>query len=166
MDELALASILHDIGKTSVPVEILSKQGKLTDEEFEIVSEHTKVAGTVLNLGNEIFINEFGKDSYLALAADVALYHHEKWDGTGYPLGVCGEEIPLSARIVALADVYDALRSKRPYKDPWPHEKAMELIKSESGKHFDPVIVDAFLEVEQIFKDDSAKLCPMKYSKS
>ncbi len=97
------------------------------------------------------------------MAADVALYHHEKWDGTGYPLGLCGEEIPLSARIVALADVYDALRSKRPYKDPWPNEKAMELIKSESGKHFDPVIVDAFLEVEEIFKDDSAKLCPMKF---
>ncbi|ACS80889.1 HD-GYP domain-containing protein [Maridesulfovibrio salexigens] len=163
VDELALASILHDIGKTSVPVEILSKQGKLTDEEFKIVREHTTVAGTVLNLGNEIFINEFGKDSYLALAADVALYHHEKWDGTGYPLGLCGEEIPLSARIVAIADVYDALRSKRPYKAPWSHEKAMELIKSESGKHFDPVVVDAFLEVEQIFKDDSSKFCPMKF---
>ncbi|MFV0349472.1 MAG: HD-GYP domain-containing protein, partial [Halodesulfovibrio sp.] len=97
-----------------------------------------------------------------ALAADIALYHHEKWDGTGYPHGKHGEEIPLSARIVALADVYDALRSNRPYKAPWTHEKATELIKAESGKHFDPVVVAAFLDVESIFKNDSTQFCPMK----
>lgn len=162
VDDIALASILHDIGKTSIPVEILSKPSSLTNEEFAVVKAHTTVAGTVLNLGNEKFIAEFGKDSYLALAADIALCHHEKWDGTGYPQGKRGEEIPLSARIVALADVYDALRSNRPYKTSWTHEKATELIKTESGKHFDPVVVAAFLDVEQTFKNESILFCPMK----
>ncbi|MFV0422979.1 HD-GYP domain-containing protein [Oleidesulfovibrio sp.] len=153
IDELALASILHDIGKTSIPVEILSKPDKLTKEEFEIVKGHTSIAGLVLRLGNETFLKEFGKDSYLALAADIALYHHERWDGTGYPHGLKGEEIPLSARIVALADVY-ALCSERPYKEPWSHERAVDLIKSEAGKHFDPVVVAAFLDIEQSIKKD------------
>lgn len=161
VDEIALASILHDIGKTSISVEILSKPARLTKDEFETVKKHTTVAGTILNLGNETFIKEFGKDSYLALAADIALYHHEKWDGTGYPHGTSGEDIPLSARIVALADVYDALRSKRPYKAPWTHEKAMNHIKAETGKHFDPVVVAAFLDVEHLFKEESTELCPI-----
>ncbi|UZP66629.1 HD domain-containing protein [Desulfovibrio mangrovi] len=161
VNEIALASILHDIGKTSIPVEILSKPAKLTEEEFETVKQHTTVAGNILNLGNETFIKEFGKDSYLALAADIALYHHEKWDGTGYPHGTSGENIPLSARIVALADVYDALRSKRPYKTPWTHERTIELIKAETGKHFDPVVVAAFMDVEHLFKDESIEFCPI-----
>jgi HD-GYP domain-containing protein (c-di-GMP phosphodiesterase class II) len=149
-EDLAIASILHDIGKTSLPNEILAKPGKLTDDEFELVKKHTVVAGNVLSQGNELFVQQFGKDSYLALAADIAMYHHEKWDGSGYPKGLQGQDIPLSARIVAIADVYDALRSDRPYKKAWSHEKTVELILSESGKHFDPELVRIFaLNVEQ-----------------
>lgn len=148
VNEIAVASILHDIGKTAIPKEILSKPGKLTPEEFDLVKTHTTIAGEVLHQGNRLFVEKFGKDSYLALAADIALYHHEKWDGSGYPKGLKKQEIPLSARIVAIADVYDALRSKRPYKPPWTHEKTMELIISESEKHFDPELIRVFIKIE------------------
>lgn len=153
--ELVLASTLHDIGKTAISKEILCKPAKLTSEEFDEVKKHTVIAWDALNRGNKIFVERFGKDSYLALAENIAHYHHEKWDGTGYPSKLKGEAIPLSARIVALADVYDALRSQRPYKDPWPHEKTVELIRGESGKHFDPVIVEAFLCNQERFQQIS-----------
>lgn len=97
-------------------------------------------------------MERFGKDSSLALAGNIAFYHHEKWNGTGYPTRLKGEAIPLLAHIVALADAYDALRSKRPYKDPSFHEKAVELICRESGKHFDPVVIEAFLLNQEQFR--------------
>lgn len=158
--ELVLASTLHDIGKTAISKEILCKPAKLTKEEFEEVKHHTLIAWDALNRGNQIFVERFGKDSYLALAGNIAFYHHERWDGSGYPTRLKGEAIPLSARIVALADVYDALRSKRPYKDSWPHGEAVELILSESGKHFDPVVIDAFLHNEEIFRQISSNEPP------
>lgn len=152
IDDLALASILHDIGKTSIPKEVLAKPGKLSPQEFEMIKSHTSVAGDVLKRGNQLFVDQFAKDSYLALACDIAMHHHEKWDGTGYPDRLCEQHIPLSARIVAIADVYDALRSERPYKDAWTHEKAMELIASEAGKHFDPEIVRVFSLHDEEFR--------------
>ncbi|HCD72540.1 MAG TPA: metal-dependent phosphohydrolase, partial [Thermovirga lienii] len=142
---------LHDIGKTAVPYEILTKPGKLTPEEYRAMQKHTIIAGEVIEAANKEFRDKFGVDSYLALARDIALYHHEKWNGKGYPYGLSGQDIPLAARIVALADVYDALRSKRPYKEPWSHEDAMREIIRQSGEHFDPVIVEAFIELEDRF---------------
>jgi HD-GYP domain-containing protein (c-di-GMP phosphodiesterase class II) len=158
-EELALASLLHDIGKTAIPKSILMKPGKLDFDEFERMKTHTSIAGEILERGNDTFVDKFGKNSYLSIARDVALYHHEKWDGTGYPKKLSGEEIPLSARITAIADVYDALRSKRPYKDSWSHEKTVEVIKQDSGSHFDPEIVRIFLKFhekfDEIFKKSS-----------
>lgn len=133
IDELVLASLLHDIGKIAVPMEILTKPGKLTDKEFDVIKIHTSIAGEMLEEANRLFIQEFKKDSYLALARDIAYYHHEKWNGRGYPRGPSGESIPLSARIVALADTYDALISRRPYKEPWSHEDAVNEIKKVDG---------------------------------
>lgn len=152
IEEIIFASLLHDVGKTGIPVEILAKPGKLTPEEFDIIKGHTTIAGHALNKANEIFREEFGKDSYLALARCIALYHHEKWNGEGYPHRLKGLEIPLSARITAIADVYDALTSERPYKKAWTHEKAFEEIVNCSGSHFEPELVDAFKECEKQFK--------------
>ena len=152
-NDLALAAVLHDIGKVAVPHEILTKPGKLTVEEFEIMKTHTQIGGEVLGRANQIFVDQFGKDSYLALARDIALYHHERWDGHGYSKTLKGNKIPLSARILSVTDVYDALRSKRPYKQPWTHEDTAIDIISNSGKMFDPIIVRAFQECSEQFKD-------------
>ncbi|MBN6187715.1 two-component system response regulator [Aneurinibacillus sp. BA2021] len=131
------ASPMHDIGKIGVPDHILLKPGKLTLEEFEKMKEHTLIGYKILN----------GSDSpLLKLASEIAISHHEKYDGTGYPYGVRGEDIPLSGRIVAVVDVFDALTSKRPYKDPYPNEKAYEIIQKGSGTHFDPYIVQLFFD--------------------
>jgi len=151
IEDVVLASILHDIGKTAIPESILNKPAKLTESEFEVIKGHTVIAGTLLNTANEVFVNQFDKDSYLALARDIATYHHEKWDGTGYPEGLKGEEIPLCARIVALADVYDALTSKRPYKEPWSHKDAYQEIILHDEKHFDPEIVKSFKKKAERF---------------
>jgi HD-GYP domain-containing protein (c-di-GMP phosphodiesterase class II) len=142
--DIKLASLLHDIGKIAIPRALLNKPGKLTKEEFEIVKKHTVIAGEVLNKANASFIVSFGKDSYLALARDIALYHHEQWNGGGYPHGLKGETIPLSARIVALADVYDALRSVRPYKKAFTHMYAVDIITKDEKEHFDPYVLEAF----------------------
>jgi response regulator RpfG family c-di-GMP phosphodiesterase len=142
---IQLASILHDIGKIGVHRKILLKPGRLTREEFEEVKTHTVVATKVLAKANDVFVKAFGKDSYLALARDIALHHHEKWDGSGYPHGLAGDDIPLSARVVALADVYDALRSPRPYKPARSHAYSVAEICRDKGSHFDPHVVDAFL---------------------
>lgn len=144
-ESIQLASILHDIGKVAIDRTILLKPGRLTREEFDAVKNHTQVAGNVLAKANKVFVEAFGKDSYLALARDIALHHHEKWDGTGYPHGLSGEKIPLSARVVALADVYDALRSPRPYKPARSHAFTVAEILQDKGSHFDPHVVDAFL---------------------
>nr|WP_310602023.1 HD domain-containing phosphohydrolase [Anaerosporobacter sp.] len=143
MQYLEIAAVLHDIGKIAVPDAILNKQGKLTDEEFEIIKLHPKQGADII----EQAIQGVENTSYLQTAHDIALYHHEKWNGTGYPNGLCGEEIPVVARIMALADVYDALTAERPYKAAMSYEKATSIIKESIGSHFDPYIGEVFLEV-------------------
>ena len=138
------ASPMHDIGKIGVPDDILMKPGKLTDEEFEIMKTHTTIGAKIL---------AHSKSEILKVAEQIALYHHEKWNGTGYPHGLSGDTIPLTARIVAVADAFDALTSKRPYKDPYPFEVACDIIKKERGQHFDPTVVDVFLRnIDEIVK--------------
>jgi len=150
---IPFASILHDIGKLMIPKDILTKPDNLTDEETIIIKTHAKLGGDVLKKANISFKESFNKDSYLRTASDIAMYHHEKWDGSGYPQGLHGENIPKPARIVAIADVYDALRSKRVYKDGFTHEKAVEIIMHEREKSFDPELIDIFLSVNQQFKE-------------
>jgi len=134
---ILLASPMHDIGKIGIPDNILLKPGKFEPAEWEIMKTHTTIGGKLLE----------GDDSDLMrMAREIALSHHEKWDGSGYPAGLTGEDIPLSGRIAALADVYDALTSQRPYKKAWPVEDAVNLIKENRGKHFDPSLVDVFLD--------------------
>ncbi len=137
---LFYSSPLHDIGKVGIPDQILLKPGKLTVEEFDIMKTHTLVGGDTLKAADE----EAGGNSFLMMGRDIAYYHHEKWDGSGYPYGVSGEEIPLPARIVALGDAYDALTSKRPYKEPFPHEKSRDIILEAAESHFDPDVIEAF----------------------
>lgn len=144
LDSLYRSSALHDIGKVGIPDRILLKPGKLTPEEFEIMKTHSRlgsdaIAAAERHLGTE--------SSFLAMAGEIALSHHEKWDGSGYPLGLAGEAIPLVARLMALADVYDALISKRVYKAAFSHEKAVSIIREGRGSHFDPRVVDAFEKV-------------------
>ncbi len=150
---IPFASILHDIGKLMIPKDILTKPERLNDEETAIIKTHAQLGGEVLKKANISFKDSFNKDSYLKVASDIAMYHHEKWDGTGYPEGLSGESIPKSARIVAIADVYDALRSKRVYKDGFTHEKAVEIMMHERAKSFDPDLIDIFLSVNQEFKE-------------
>ena len=152
-DVLAFSSILHDIGKLMIPKDILTKPAKLTDEEFSIIKEHAKLGGEVLASANGVFKEKFHKDSFLKTAADIAMYHHERWDGKGYPCSLRETDIPLSARIVAVADVYDAIRSKRVYKDGMSHQKACQIIKEERAKAFDPHIVDIFLQANEKFAE-------------
>ncbi len=148
------SSILHDIGKVGVSDSILLKPGKLTAQEFERIKQHPVIGGNAIDSVE----SKFQGRSFLTLGKQIAYYHHEKWDGTGYPEGLAGEEIPLSARIVALADVYDALTSKRTYKEAFSHEKSYKIILSDRGSHFDPDIVDAFLECEDVFKKIREKM--------
>lgn len=153
VDDMALASTLHDIGKLTVPTDIINKPGKLNEKEWKCIREHSKIGGEVLARADSIFFDEFGKASYLGMAGEIAWYHHEKYDGSGYPKGLKGEEIPFCARIVGLVDVYDALRDKRPYKEPWSHEKTYHYVVNQSGKHFDPVVVEAFIKNKDIFEE-------------
>lgn len=136
-DELLHAAPMHDIGKIGIPDAILGKAGRLTAEEWIIMRQHTVIGARIL--GDH-------PSGLLRLAASIALNHHEKWDGNGYPNGLAGEDIPLHARIVAVADVFDALTSVRPYKHAWPVDDALALIREESGKHFDPQVASAFLD--------------------
>ena len=148
MKDLIVAAPLHDIGKIHIPDAVLNKPGRLTDEEFAIMKTHTTAGQDLLNHAKE----ELGEYSYLIMAVEMAAYHHEWWNGKGYPYGISGEEIPLCARIMAVADVFDALVSKRVYKDPMPLEKAYSIIKEESGTHFDSKVVDAFFAVADKFE--------------
>ena len=147
------ASLLHDIGKMFIPKEILIKPSKLTQSEFMIIKTHSQLGGEMLNNANEVFKKRFKKDSFLKVASNIAYYHHEKWDGSGYPKGLKGEDIPMCARVVAVVDVYDALRSKRVYKEAFSHQEAVEIIKNSSKTHFDPMVVDIFLKLEKEFDD-------------
>lgn len=142
-----MTSPLHDIGKVGIPDAVLLKPGKLTDDEFAIMKQHVLIGSYTL----EAAIKEHTSAEYLRFGRDIVLSHHEKFDGTGYPHGLVGDRIPLCGRIVALADVYDALTTKRVYKDAFPHEKARAIILEGSGMHFDPDVVDAFLEREEEF---------------
>lgn len=141
------ASPLHDIGKIAIPDKILLKPDKLTEEEFNMMKTHSIIGKEYLT---EAY-NKSPKNSFLKMGVEIAGGHHEKFDGSGYPMGLSGMEIPLSARIMAIADVYDALRSKRIYKSAFSHEKSLEIIIEGKGKHFDPVIIDAFLNLEKEF---------------
>jgi len=141
------ASPLHDIGKVGITDNILLKPGRLTPEEFEIMKTHTVIGASTL----QNVLSKYPNNAFLAVGIDIARSHHEKWDGSGYPDGLAGERIPLSARIMAIADVYDALRSKRPYKEPFSHEKSYGIIVEGAGRHFDPVVVEAFIALESQF---------------
>jgi response regulator RpfG family c-di-GMP phosphodiesterase len=149
---------LHDIGKVGVADRILLKPDKLTDEEFAEMKKHPTLGRDALLRAEQMLGST---SSFLQLAREIAYSHHEKWDGTGYPDGVQGDAIPLPGRIMAIADVYDALISKRCYKPAFSHEKAVEIICEGRGKHFDPDLVDAFVacadefrEIASRFKDD------------
>lgn len=140
-EEIGRVASLHDVGKIGIDRSILKKPGKLTEEEFKVIKEHPEIGYEIIK-----------KSGVSIMAENIARYHHEKWDGSGYPCGLKGLEIPLEARIVSVVDVYDALRQKRVYKDGFTHEKAIEIIKNESGKSFDPNIVKIFLENEFKFE--------------
>ncbi len=148
------AAPLHDIGKVAVPDSILLKPGKLTDDEFEIMKLHT-VYGRDAIAGVEQTLGE--SNQFLRFAGEIAYSHQEYWDGSGYPQGLAGHAIPLSARLMAVADVYDALISRRAYRPAFTHETAVELIRQGSGEHFDPDVVDAMLAVEEKFKAIAAQ---------
>jgi putative two-component system response regulator len=140
---------LHDIGKVGIPDHILLKAGRFTDEEFQIMKTHTELGRSAIEhaekqLGMQV--------AFLQLAKEISFYHQEKWDGSGYPTGLSGDDIPISARLMALADVYDALISRRVYKEGMSHEKAAAIIADGKGTHFDPDVVDAFLELQDEFQ--------------
>ena len=141
---------MHDVGKIVVSDQILKQPRKLTEAEFEVMKTHARAGGTVVKK----ILDGITDEEYIRFAADIATYHHERWDGTGYPLGLKGNEIPLSARIMAIADVFDALISKRCYKEAISVDDAFEIIKSESGTHFDPQLVSVFLTCKDKLKDD------------
>jgi putative two-component system response regulator len=140
---------LHDIGKVGIPDAILLKPGALTSAEFEIMKTHTTLGYQAICHAEEALGKEAG---FLKMAKEIALYHQEKWDGSGYPQGLSGDEIPIAARLMALADVYDALVTERVYKRPVPHELAIQSIMDGKGTHFDPDVVDAFLQVQDQFQ--------------
>lgn len=140
VEYILYAAPMHDVGKIGIPDRILLKPGKLTDEEWIIMKQHTTIGGRIL---------EGSKAGYIRLGEIVALTHHEKWDGSGYPLGLKGTKIPLVGRIVAIADVFDALMSKRPYKEAFSLEKSYEILRAGRGSHFDPDVVDAFFAAEK-----------------
>lgn len=146
-EDLARSSPLHDIGKVGIPDAILKKPGKLTVEEFEIMKNHATIGGDTLRS----VYDQYPSQNFIKCGMEIAYGHHEKWNGSGYPLGLSGEDIPLSARILALVDVYDALTCRRIYKPPFPREQANAIIIDGRGTHFDPDLVDAFLCVENEF---------------
>ena len=148
------SSILHDIGKVGIPDAILMKPNKLLPDEFEVIKRHTTFGGDALKAVEETIQGK----SFLTIGKEIAYYHHEKWDGSGYPKGLKGEQIPLSTRIVALADVYDALTSAREYKPAYSHEKAASILLEEKGKHFDPDVVDAFMATQETFRQIREKI--------
>jgi len=148
VDKIFFASPMHDVGKIGIPDDILLKPGGFTPAEWEIMKQHTSIGAKIL--GN-------GKSPYLMMGAEIALNHHERWDGGGYPNGKRGEDIPLSARIMNICDIYDALRSKRPYKPAFDHAKTMDIITLGDGRtrpeHFDPAVLAAFKQNHQSFRD-------------
>jgi putative two-component system response regulator len=145
---IGISSVLHDIGKVAIADAILRKEGALEPQERERMQQHTAVGAECI----QDIEQRLGSCNFLSMARDIAQGHHERWDGNGYPHGVSGEEIPFAARVVALADVYDALASKRVYKDAFPHEKCVQIITEGSGTQFDPELTDVFLSVASQFR--------------
>jgi len=149
-DLIAGCSQLHDVGKINTPDVILKKPDKLTGEEWEVMKDHAAAGGRII----EKIIQHSGENVFLYNSKQFAVYHHERWNGTGYPFGLAGEEIPLHGRIMAIVDVFDALVSKRAYKDAFTTEQAISIMKEERGQHFDPKIVDIFVDIyEEICTD-------------
>ncbi len=140
-------SPLHDIGKVGIPDRILLKPGRLSAAEFAIMTEHAAIGGQTL----QAVADAHPEAVFLKMACEIAMTHHERWDGTGYPHGLAGEAIPLCGRIVAVADVYDALTSQRVYKQAYPHDEAVQIIRESAGTHFDPRMVEAFLHLQEDF---------------
>jgi len=143
IDQMILSAQLHDVGKIAIDDAILRKPGKLTDEEFETMKKHTVLGGEII----KDIQKKAGEQEFLDYAFVFSVYHHEKWNGSGYPYGKSGEDIPLPARLMAIIDVYDALISERPYKKSFTHEEAINIIKDGRGTHFDPTLTDLFLSV-------------------
>ena len=146
---IGISSSLHDIGKVGIADAILLKPGRFEEQERMVMQMHVAIGGKCV----QDIETRLGQSNFLQMARQIALCHHERWDGTGYPEGLAGEEIPLAARIVAVADVYDALAMKRVYKEAISHAHCVEMIRKEAGRHFDPVVVEAFLEIESEFQD-------------
>lgn len=153
VNTIGISSALHDIGKVGVEDSILLKPSRLTHEEHFRIQSHTQLGGECIRQ----IERRLGSSNFLEMAREIALYHHERWDGSGYPVGLKGEEIPLAARIVAIADVYDALRMKRVYKDSKPHEECVRIIREEAGQHFDPQLVEVFLSIQHQFREISER---------
>ena len=149
VETLARSSVLHDIGKVGIPDSILLKPGRLDPEEWEVMQTHATIGGETLAASESVL--NIGAETFLSVGREIAYHHHEWYDGSGYPFGLADQDIPLAARIVAVADGYDALRSKRPYKDALPHETVKEIILEDKGKHYHPDVVDAFLDREADF---------------
>ncbi len=156
VESILYASPMHDLGKIGIPDRILLKPRKLDPDEWELMKQHTVIGGKILS---------GSKAEFIKLAEVIALTHHERWDGTGYPNGLKGDGIPIAGRITAIADVFDALTSKRPYKKPFPLEKSFEIIREGRGSHFDPAVVDAFfaiideiLTIKERFKEAGSSL--------
>jgi len=158
IDLIYKSAPLHDSGKVGIPDAILLKPGRLTDEEFAIMKQHSLIGSEALQSAQKVL----GSNSFLTVACEIMETHHEKWDGSGYPHGLKGEQIPISGRVMALADVYDALISERVYKPAFSHEKARGIIIEGKGTHFDPDVVDAFLELEEKFQEIAAKFTQPK----
>ena len=154
LDLLLPSAQLHDVGKISISDLILNKPDKLTSDEFELIKTHCAVGESII----DHIISKTKDDGFLLHAKRFAGYHHEKWDGTGYPRGLAGEEIPLEGRIMAVVDVYDALVSERPYKPPFSHAQAVEIIRDGAGKQFDSKIVDVFIKIENYFEVELKKI--------
>ncbi|MEM9553378.1 MAG: HD domain-containing phosphohydrolase [Acidobacteriota bacterium] len=148
------SSPLHDIGKVGIPDAILRKPGPLTADEQSIMRTHTTIGGDTLRA----VLEEFRGPTFLTMAMEIAYHHHERWDGKGYPYGLAGTSIPLAARVVAIADAYDAITSRRPYKDAVPHSEAVRRIEVDRGRHFDPELVDLFLARRERFAEVQSQL--------
>lgn len=162
-------SKLHDIGKVSVPDSILLKPGKLTDEEYEHVKKHTTVGAKVIEEAIADFTDFEEPPSFFEMAHEIIISHHEKWDGSGYPYGLIGDEIPLSGRLMAIADVYDALVSVRPYKEAMTHEQAIKIILESAGKQFDPFLIENLSDTIERFKSvrvDYEEKAPIRTAES
>jgi len=163
IENIFYSSPLHDIGKVGIPDKILLKPAKLTEEEFEIMKTHTIIGGKTLEDAEKQLVKGDKKESFLSMGKNIAYYHHERWDGNGYPFKLKGENIPLSARIVSIADVYDAVTNKRVYKDAMSHKDAVELIIEGREKQFDPVLIDIFKQNREKFFEISIKFTDKEF---